>query len=394
MWGRAPSPVQAGRSPAASRGRTTLDSTKPAHGLDSCPSPLPRHNCKFLLARSTNPFPSYNPRRYNLIRQGESSNNGSASGPTTILARHGVRMPRSSSAPLSLSKLSTLTLFLLLSSFLLPSNAFAQGSKRKSLYDPIEENDKDRPDKRAEWLMRGRVAPKGQSAAALRLRAHQQKMAMRAARQAVAAKAGRSTTSATATAGWVPLGPAPLVSDQSFYGDVSGRVTAIAVDPSDTTGNTVYAAGASGGVWKSTNAAGTLANVTWTPVTDQQASLTNGAVSVKSDGGVVVVRVWDSASLPEVRRHPTPWSRAVRILSKATRKISPATLMDSICRPTRARPGHTRPPLTVVPPFPPPMSSTTRRQESFSPRCATTASTARRMAPVGPASPTSPTRSL
>src|ERR1700687_1307367 len=288
MWGRAPSPVQAGRSPAASRGRTTLDSTKPAHGLDSCPSPLPRHNCKFLLARSTNPFPSYNPRRYNLIRQGESSNNGRASGPTTILARHGVRMPRSSSAPLSLSKLSTLTLFLLLSSFLLPSNAFAQGSKRKSLYDPIEENDKDRPDKRAEWLMRGRVAPTGQAAAALRLRAHQQKMAMRAARQAVAAKAGRSTTSATATAGWVPLGPAPLVSDQSFYGDVSGRVTAIAVDPSDTTGNTVYAAGASGGVWKSTNAAGTLANVTWTPVTDQQASLTNGAVSVKSDGSVVL----------------------------------------------------------------------------------------------------------
>jgi hypothetical protein len=205
---------------------------------------------------------------------------------------------RPSSSPLSflsLSKLSTINfstviLFLLLASFLLPSNAFAQGSKRKSLYDPIEEKDKDRPDKRSEWLMRGRVAPKGQSAAALRLRAHQQKMAMRAARQAVAAKAGRSTTAATAAVGWVPLGPAPLVSDQSFYGDVSGRVTAIAVDPSDTTGNTVYAAAAYGGVWKSTNAAdAVVANVTWTPVTDQQASLANGAVSVKPDGTVVLV---------------------------------------------------------------------------------------------------------
>jgi hypothetical protein len=206
-------------------------------------------------------------------------------------------MRRSSSALslLSLSKLvttnfSTLILFLLLASFLLPSNAFAQGSKRKSLYDPIEEKDKDRPDKRAEWNMRGREAPKGQSAAALRLRAHQQKMAMRAAREATAAKAPYSQAPHIAASGWVALGPAPLVSDQNFYGMVSGRSTAIAIDPSDATGNTVYAAGASGGVWKSTNAANAVvANVTWTPVTDQQASLANGAVSVKPDGSVVLV---------------------------------------------------------------------------------------------------------
>src|ERR1039458_6794634 len=62
------------------------------------------------------------------------------------------------------------------------------------------------------------------------------------------------------------------------------------MDPSDGTGNTVYIAGASGGVWKSTNAANAVAaNVTWTPLTDQQASLTAGAVSVKSDGSVVLV---------------------------------------------------------------------------------------------------------
>ncbi|MFI5102676.1 MAG: hypothetical protein ACHP9V_04805 [Terriglobales bacterium] len=139
-------------------------------------------------------------------------------------------------------------------------------------------------------MIRGREAPKGQSAAALRLRAHRQKMAMRAAREAAAAKTGRSTTAPQAAAGWVALGPAPLVSDQNFYGMVSGRSTAIAVDPSDATGNTVYAAAASGGVWKSTNAANSnAANVTWTAVTDQQASLTNGAVSVKPDGTVVLV---------------------------------------------------------------------------------------------------------
>ncbi len=55
-------------------------------------------------------------------------------------------------------------------------------------------------------------------------------------------------------------------------------------------GNTVYVAAASGGVWKSTNAANTTAgNVTWSALTDQQASLVNGAVSVKADGSVVLV---------------------------------------------------------------------------------------------------------
>ena len=89
---------------------------------------------------------------------------------------------------------------------------------------------------------------------------------------------------------WLPLGPAPLISDQNFYGAVSGRVTALAIDQSDASGNTVYVAGASGGVWKSTTAASTTAtSVSWAPLTDQQASLVNGAVSVKADGSVVLV---------------------------------------------------------------------------------------------------------
>jgi hypothetical protein len=214
--------------------------------------------------------------------------------PPTILLCHGVTMPRSSSALLSSSNLSiSLSMFilcLLLAPALFPPSAFAQGSKRMSQYDPVQEADQDRPDKRAEWNMRGREAPKGESAAALRLRAHQQKMAMRAQREAAAAKDPRAQADAPAKAGWVALGPAPLASDQNFFGMVSGRSTSIAVDPSDATGNTVYAAGAYGGVWKSTDAANAVvANVTWTPVTDQQASLANGAVSVKPDGTVVLV---------------------------------------------------------------------------------------------------------
>ncbi len=89
---------------------------------------------------------------------------------------------------------------------------------------------------------------------------------------------------------WVALGPAPLISDQNVYGAVAGRITAIVIDPSDATGNTVYVAGAAGGVWKSTNATNSPAlAVTWSALTDQQASLVDGAVSVKPDGSVVLV---------------------------------------------------------------------------------------------------------
>jgi hypothetical protein len=73
---------------------------------------------------------------------------------------------------------------------------------------------------------------------------------------------------------WVSLGPAPFASDASGtgienYGAVSGRATAIAVDPSDQSGNTIYIGGAYGGVWKSQNA-GNLdpSQVRWTSLTD------------------------------------------------------------------------------------------------------------------------------
>src|ERR1700694_3491385 len=115
-------------------------------------------------------------------------------------------MPRSSSFLLSSSNFSAnLAMFilcLLLAPSLFAPSAFAQGSKRKSEYDPVQEADKDRPDKRAEWNMRGREVPKGESAAALRLRAHQQKMAMRAQREAAAANAVGTQGDAPPKGGW------------------------------------------------------------------------------------------------------------------------------------------------------------------------------------------------
>lgn len=65
---------------------------------------------------------------------------------------------------------------------------------------------------------------------------------------------------------WQPLGPVAVASAR--FGKVSGRVTAIALDPADATANTVYVGTTGGGVWKSVNAAGALGAVQFTPLTD------------------------------------------------------------------------------------------------------------------------------
>lgn len=124
-------------------------------------------------------------------------------------------------------------------------------------------------------------------------RAYRQKLALR--HKAATAYAVSSSSSPTGNS-WSSLGPAPLLSNASGdlgeqdYGPVSGRVTAIAVDPNDATGNTVYIGGANGGVWKSTNAAASDATaVTWTPLTDQQASLATGAIAVQPRNAQVIL---------------------------------------------------------------------------------------------------------
>ncbi|MGB7190366.1 MAG: choice-of-anchor D domain-containing protein [Acidobacteriaceae bacterium] len=88
---------------------------------------------------------------------------------------------------------------------------------------------------------------------------------------------------------WQPLGPAQVTT--AAYGAVTGRVTSIAADPSDPSGNTVYVGTASGGVWKSTNAAGALSSISFVPLTDfvyssspqglNAPSLSIGAISVQ-----------------------------------------------------------------------------------------------------------------
>ena len=112
---------------------------------------------------------------------------------------------------------------------------------------------------------------------------------------------GSTPHSTSLTTAWQPVGPGQVAS--VHYGNISGRITSIAIDPADPTGNTVYVGTTGGGVWKSTNAAGAAASVTFAPLTDTLPvfsanagssaipSLSIGAVSVAN--GVVLAGTGD-----------------------------------------------------------------------------------------------------
>jgi hypothetical protein len=150
---------------------------------------------------------------------------------------------------------------------------------------PTRGRDKDYVKERDQWFNRGRLMP-GRSSAELRRRAYQSKLQMRTQHAAARLMAGPNGASLS-SGSWIPLGPLPLASDASGngtqdYGQVAGRVTAVAIDPADPTGNTVYIGAAQGGVWKSTNAAYSVAdNVAWTPLTDSQATLSIGSIAIQ-----------------------------------------------------------------------------------------------------------------
>jgi subtilisin-like proprotein convertase family protein len=76
---------------------------------------------------------------------------------------------------------------------------------------------------------------------------------------------------AMSSGAWTPVGAAATGSGSGAPSNPasSGEVTGLAIDPSDPSGNTVYAAGASGGVWKTTNFLTKSPNgPTWIPLTD------------------------------------------------------------------------------------------------------------------------------
>ena len=195
--------------------------------------------------------------------------------------------------------------------------ALGQESDSKTTHSSPRGRDGDRPYLRDRldwnWNQRGRTLPRGESAAGLRFRAYQQKMAMRVKRAAANAKSTspgalsstyppkRSLDGAPAfpsgSTVWAPVGPAPLASDATGdgmqdYNWVSGRATSVLIDPADTTGNTVLLGGAYGGLWKSRNA-GSLnsnpASVTWQSLIDDQPTLAVGAIALQPGSSSVIL---------------------------------------------------------------------------------------------------------
>jgi hypothetical protein len=82
-----------------------------------------------------------------------------------------------------------------------------------------------------------------------------------------AAPQGSGQQGQAGTATWQPLGPDAVLTQG--YGLVTGRVSALALDPSDTTGNHLYLGTTGGGVWAASNAATSSASqVVFTPLTD------------------------------------------------------------------------------------------------------------------------------
>ena len=111
----------------------------------------------------------------------------------------------------------------------------------------------------------------------------------------------QAMASGQGTATWLPLGPTAVQSQN--FGLVTGRVSALALDPSDATGNTLYVGTTGGGVWRSQNAGtSSPANISFIPLTDAVAgmggaagtSISIGALSVQPGGtGVILAGTGD-----------------------------------------------------------------------------------------------------
>ncbi len=116
---------------------------------------------------------------------------------------------------------------------------------------------------------------------------------------AVRTQAASGTAIAVPT--WQSLGPAAVQTPD--FGLVTGRVTAVALDPSDATGNRVYLGATGGGVWVAQNAGtSNTSAITFTPLTDSlsalsgatDASISIGALTVQPGGtGVILAGTGD-----------------------------------------------------------------------------------------------------
>ncbi|MBI1749119.1 MAG: hypothetical protein HY234_02460 [Acidobacteria bacterium] len=127
------------------------------------------------------------------------------------------------------------------------------------------------PRERERWFYEQRAYPLKQIPAGIRQKAIERLEEMRRAERQRAQAPGIEALIQAGQSAWTPIGPQP--GNSSFFGAVSGRIGAIAADPTDA--NTVYLGGAQGGVWKTTDG-----GQNWTALTDSQPSLAVGAIAI------------------------------------------------------------------------------------------------------------------
>ncbi len=159
----------------------------------------------------------------------------------------------------------------------------SQGSQISGATQLVGEQEQESPDlvrARAAWFHDQRAYPNKHIPAGALQKAIQQRDAMKQ-RQRLASGLQPSAQGIISFPGnglWQLMGPQPVNEPFSVNGGFptsSGRVTAIAVDTTDTTGQTVYIGGAAGGVWKTTDG-----GAHWTPLTDLQPSLAVGSIAI------------------------------------------------------------------------------------------------------------------
>jgi hypothetical protein len=126
-------------------------------------------------------------------------------------------------------------------------------------------------------------------------------MRLRAAGASAFLNAAAVRAQSPATSTWQALGPTAV--QTTSFGLVTGRISSLALDPSDATGNHLYLGTTGGGVWEAQNAATTsVSAIAFTPLADSLAalggapgaSISIGAITVQPGGtGVILAGTGD-----------------------------------------------------------------------------------------------------
>lgn len=162
----------------------------------------------------------------------------------------------------------------------------------------LQELTKDHLEERLGWLTLQRAYPYSEISSA---RYEAAARAYIAAREATLQRHLMSLTEsllapegALPTTAWAEVGPAPIHPSGINFGDVTGRISAVAVHPTEP--STILIGGSRGGIWRTLDG-----GTTWTPVGDAQATLVIGDIEfAPSDPNVVYAVTGDDDMAPQI----------------------------------------------------------------------------------------------